>query len=143
MITVLITFLVTRHYYLKQVEFVTSKVVSAQRLAENNQNTNDDLEIKMQSLELELQERKNKLIDINEKLEQSERSLKSCTGGQAKLEGDAATCNQQMLEKRHQLESKQKDVDRLESELFEKQRQMDGEVAKLGEVGNAVVSVRI
>ena len=143
MITVLITFLVTRHYYLKQVEFVTSKVVSAQRLAENNQNTNDDLEIKMQSLELELQERKNKLIDVNEKLEQSERSLKSCTGGQAKLEGDAATCNQQMLEKRHQLESKQKDVDRLESELFEKQRQMDGEVAKLGEVGNAVVSVRI
>jgi len=150
MFTVLITFLSTRHYYLKQVKFVTSKVVSAQHLAENSQNTNDGMEVKLQSLELELQERRNKQISFIEQLEQAEireqqaqKSLKSCTGGQAKLEGDAAVCNQQMLEKRHQLESKvkqledkEKEVERLEVTLKDSEGRMEKEIGQLSSSTN-------
>jgi len=143
MFTVLITFLSTRHYYLKQVKFVTSKVVSAQHLAETSQNTNDGMEVKLQSLELELQERRNKQINYVEQLEQAQKSLKSCTGGQAKLEGDAAVCNQQMLEKRHQyeskvkqLEDKEKEVARLEVTLKDSEGRMEKEIGQLSSSTN-------
>ena len=142
MLTVLITFMITRHYYLKQVKFVTNKVVSAQKLAESSQNTNDDLEVKLQSLELELQERKNKMININEQLEQSQRSLKSCTAGQATLESEAATCNQQVNEKRKELENKQKELDRLEVALRENSEKLEGQVNSLTSSTNATVSVK-
>lgn len=143
MFTVLITFLSTRHYYLKQIKFVTSKVVSAQHLAESSQNTNDGMEVKLQSLELELQERRNKQIGFIEQLEQAQQSLKSCTGGQAKLESDAAVCNQQMLEKRHQLEAKvkqledkEKEVERLEVTLKDSEGRMEKEIGQLSSSTN-------
>lgn len=143
MVTVLITFMITRHYYLKQVKFVTNKVVSAQKLAESSQNTNDDLEVKLQSLELELQERKNKMNNLNDQLEQSQRSLKSCTSGQATLESEAATCNQQVNEKRKELENKQQELERLEITLRENSDKLESEVKSLSSSTNARVSVKI
>lgn len=90
----------------------------------------------MQSLELELQDKKNKLISSNEQLEQASRSLKSCTGGQAKLEGDASTCNQQLLEKRHQLDGVRKEVEKLSTALHENEASTQEQVERLTSASN-------
>lgn len=115
--TILLTFMVTRHYYMAQIEKISSKAIQAQELARDNQGVSEEMEEKIHSYQTKYQEAQAKVTDLSGKNKQNEKSLKSCTTGQAKLESDVATCTKERLELKKEVATCQRKQDTCSTNL--------------------------